>query len=183
MNKIKLFRSIKFKGKVLIVRVIFLTAIARFAMLKLPFKKLKKYMGQINEESSFKIDGNFGKDFAEDFGENEKGNCTKSGKGNQRDLNYVINDLKRFRWAIQAVSKRTPWESKCLVQALTAQYLSNKKGITTTLYLGVKRDSDNNLIAHSWIRCGDFYITGGNGAGYAITAKFTKDGNKINPVG
>lgn len=159
INKIKMFISLAFKDKILIVKVIFLTAIARFAMLKVPFKELKKHMGKVNVESSLKLDES-------DY-----------------DLRYVINDLKRFKWVIQAVSKRTPWESKCLVQALTAQYLTNKKGITSTLYLGVKRDSDNNLIAHSWIRCGDFYITGGNGEGYAITAKFTKCGDKNNPVG
>lgn len=159
IKNIQKLTSLKSKDKILLVKVVTLTAIARFSMLKIPFKELKKHMGKVNVESSFKLDES-------DY-----------------DLRYVINDLKRFKWVIQAVSKRTPWESKCLVQALTAQYLTNKKGITSTLYLGVKRDSDNNLIAHSWIRCGDFYITGGNGEGYAITAKFTKYGDKSYPVG
>lgn len=155
INKIRMFISLAFKDKVLILKVLILTAIARFAMLKVPFKKLKKHMGKVNTESEFKI--------------------------NDTDINLieVIKDLKRFRWAIQVVAKRTPWDSKCLVQALTAQYLINNRGLSSTLYLGVKKESANNLIAHAWLRCGEFYITGGNGEGYGITAKFTKEGKQL----
>jgi hypothetical protein len=66
---------------------------------------------------------------------------------------------------------KTIWESKCLVRALTAQRLLKKKKIDTTLYLGVGKDKDK-MIAHAWLRCGRLYVTGGDGAGYAIVARY-----------
>lgn len=72
---------------------------------------------------------------------------------------------------IARISKKTPWESKCLVQAQTARYLARRKGIKTTLYLGVGHE-DGKMVAHAWIRCGECFITGGNGEGYAVVAKF-----------
>ena len=34
----------------------------------------------------------------------------------------------------------TPWESKCLVRAMTAKKMMKKRGYKTTLYLGVGKD-------------------------------------------
>ena len=28
------------------------------------------------------------------------------------------------------------------------------------------------MIAHAWLRCGQIYVTGGDGQGYAVVAKF-----------
>lgn len=66
---------------------------------------------------------------------------------------------------------KTPWESKCLVRALTAQRLLKKKKIANTLYLGVKT-TDGKMLAHAWLRTGKLYVTGGNGEGYAMVAKY-----------
>ena len=39
--------------------------------------------------------------------------------------------------------------------------------------LGVKKDNNNQMLAHAWIRCGDYFVTGGgNRHGYAVVAKF-----------
>ena len=46
-----------------------------------------------------------------------------------------------------------------------------KRGVNTTLYLGVGKE-DGNMVAHAWLRCGQLYVTGGNGNGYAMVAKF-----------
>lgn len=65
----------------------------------------------------------------------------------------------------------TPWESKCLVRALTAQRLLKKKGIASTLYLGVGTEEEK-MVAHAWLRVGRLYVTGGNGEGYAIVDRY-----------
>lgn len=72
------------------------------------------------------------------------------------------------------VSDKTPWESKCLVRALTTQDLLHRKGIESTLYLGVGKDDNGAMIAHAWIRCGELYLTGGDGSQYAVVARFRK---------
>jgi hypothetical protein len=46
-----------------------------------------------------------------------------------------------------------------------------KKHISSTLYLGVGKDNDQ-MVAHAWLRCGQLYVTGGNGSNYSMVAKF-----------
>lgn len=78
---------------------------------------------------------------------------------------------KRVAYAVNHVCNKTKWESKCLVRALTAQKLLKKKGISSTLYLGCGL-KDGKMVAHAWLRCGKMYVTGGNGAEYAMVDKF-----------
>lgn len=120
-------------------------------MLYVPFKILKSHMGKLNLESA------------------------------ESEDETVYRQASRIAWAIRTTVKYTPWQSKCLVQSLTAQYLLTKKHIASTLYLGVSKEemlNHNNkstdLIAHSWIRCGNYFVTGGNGNHFAVVAKFSK---------
>lgn len=162
VKRCKTFLSFNLFDKFLIIKVFFLTGLIRLIILSIPFKRIKKYMGELNRESS-------------------------------KEVNKEQYDISnRISWAVNTVSRHTPWESKCLVKALTAQYLLSRKGIITTLYLGVGKDKniikdekfnkneESKIIAHSWIRYGNSYVTGGNGEGYAIVAKFMKGGVKNN---
>jgi hypothetical protein len=54
---------------------------------------------------------------------------------------------------------------------MTARKLLMKKHISSTLYLGVGKDNDQ-MIAHAWLRCGNMYVTGGDGKNYSMVAKF-----------
>jgi hypothetical protein len=162
LKSLKNFNQLKLRDKILIFRVFILTALMRSALLIIPFKNLRKCMGELNKESSFNI----------------------------KDEEYKT--ARRISWSINKVSKYTPWESKCLVQSLTAQYLLSCSKIETTLYLGVSRENNiktenqditsnqenekSGLIAHSWIRSGSFYVTGGEGKNFATVAKFKKGG-------
>lgn len=80
---------------------------------------------------------------------------------------------KKVAYAVNQVCSKTKWESKCLVRALTAQRLLAEKGIESTMYLGVKEE-DHKMLAHSWIRVGKVFVTGGNGVadGYAVVDRF-----------
>lgn len=74
---------------------------------------------------------------------------------------------------VNRICTKTSWESKCLVRALTAQKLLRRKNIHSTMYLGCKLN-EGKMVAHAWLRCGELYITGGNGVadGYAVVDKF-----------
>lgn len=82
-----------------------------------------------------------------------------------------MKEAKRIAIHVQRVTRHTLWESKCLVQAMTARKLLKEKGIHSTLYMGVGKD-EGKMIAHAWLRCGRFFVTGGNGENYAMVAKF-----------
>ncbi|MPQ44839.1 lasso peptide biosynthesis B2 protein [Clostridium tarantellae] len=142
LNKFKTFMSIGIKEKFMFLEAFTLEGIMRMAILIIPFKKLKKYMGKHSVESSY--------------------------EGDIEDYKIV----KKVRWAVMHAAEYTPWESKCLVQALTVQNMLKRRKIYTTIYLGVGKDENNEMIAHSWIRYGRFFITGGDGTGFSTVAKF-----------
>jgi hypothetical protein len=72
--------------------------------------------------------------------------------------------IKKVRTVVQAVSKYTLWESKCMVQALSAKWLLQKYHIPSTIFFGVFKDTqENKLKAHAWLKINDFVITGAAG--------------------
>ena len=124
IRKIKTFIfKIRIKDKLLFLEAFVLTGIIRFKILRKPFNKLKEEMGTYNKESK------------EDVELSEYKVC------------------KKIRWIVTTISNHTPWESLCLVQALTVQNMLKRRNISTTIYLGVNK-IDNEMKAHAWIRCG-----------------------------
>jgi len=72
----------------------------------------------------------------------------------QRDV------VDQITWAIDAVRWVTPWDSNCLARAITGKRMLRRRGLSSTLYLGVNKSKPQTLEAHAWLRCGDRYITG-----------------------
>ncbi|BCN29027.1 lasso peptide biosynthesis B2 protein [Anaeromicropila herbilytica] len=141
---IQVLDYIKFNNKKwLTIEVWFWAAIFRLLILFVPVKYMKKYYGIFGEESPY----------------------------NESIENY--GKAKIIAYHVNRIAEHTPWESRCLVRALTAQRLLTNKRITSTLYLGVRKEEDN-MVAHAWIRTGEYYATGGNGDGYVVVAKFRK---------
>ncbi|UOR13968.1 lasso peptide biosynthesis B2 protein [Halobacillus amylolyticus] len=77
--------------------------------------------------------------------------------------------------SIQLMSRYTFWESQCLVKAIAAMKMLEKREIGSTLYLGTARDENGELIAHAWLRSGPYYITGAEGREeFTVVGKFAK---------
>lgn len=64
---------------------------------------------------------------------------------------------------IHIMSRYTFWESQCLVKAIAAMKMLERRNIASTLYLGTGKDGEGKLIAHAWLRCGNKYVTGEEG--------------------
>lgn len=144
IRKLKSFIRIKWKDKILFFRAFFLSGIARIAILLIPFRVVKKFLGVSKKESCYDI----------------------------RIEEY--RRVKRIAWAVNEASKYTPWESKCLVKAITAQKMLKGYKIYSTLYLGINKDEKNNMEAHAWLRCGNVFVTGGYGKeDFVEVAKFS----------
>lgn len=140
----KFFVKVDTKTKVNYIRAFIYCGIARAYILFFPFNKLREKMGKVKYESPEIVDSK------------------------------TSSVARKTGEIVSHVSLYTPWQSKCLVQALSAQWMLKKRGVSITIYLGVKKDKNNNILAHAWTRCGNYYITGGsNIEGYTIVAKFT----------
>jgi len=144
MKKVSIFNFMRYnKEKKLTLEVWIWMAIFRMLILFVPQKYLKKHYGKSGEESS----------------------------ETENEANY--QQAQKIAINVNRISIKTPWESKCLVRALTAQRLLNKRKIESTMYLGVRKE-DNKMVAHAWLRVGKFYLTGGDGKEYTTVAFFKK---------
>lgn len=75
--------------------------------------------------------------------------------------------------AVARASRRVPWKARCLVQAMAGKQMLNRRGIDTTLYLGLAKNANQSLQAHAWLRCGHKIILGGGGLKkFAIVSTF-----------
>lgn len=142
----------KNKHKQITFMVWFYTGVFRFLICFFPMKYLKKKFGIEGEESK------------------------EEATIEQYRYAKMISDY------VNRSSNHTLWESKCLVRALTAQKLLNRKQIDNTLYLGVGKENEK-MIAHAWLRCGRMYVTGGDGSNYAIVAKYKVDHGALEYIG
>jgi hypothetical protein len=85
--------------------------------------------------------------------------------GKQGEDAYAIDagqtvTAKGVGWAVRSASMHTPWQSKCLAQAMTAKHMLRQRKIRNTLYLGLAKDETGKMIAHAWIFCGSLPLTG-----------------------
>lgn len=120
-----------------------LLGVFRMLILTMPFKRIAPLLGEDQQETAVSNDG--------------------------LDLKLV----RQISSAVQTMSKYTFWDSKCLVQAYTAQTMLKRRNLPATVYLGVAKDDHNKLKAHAWVRCGTIYVTGGNGHKlFTVTNKF-----------
>lgn len=110
-----------------------------------PFSQVAPSLGKHMEETAFSYD-----------------------ESNKKILNQISD-------VINMMSKYTFWESQCLVQAIAAMKMLERRQIESTIYLGTARDHSGKLIAHAWLRSGPFCITGSDGMEkFTVVSKFAK---------
>ena len=66
----------------------------------------------------------------------------------------------KIEHAVRRSSRYTLHESKCYDQALTAKALLGQCNLPATIYFGLAKARENQLMAHAWVRCGNTIITG-----------------------
>jgi Transglutaminase-like superfamily len=87
--------------------------------------------------------------------------------------------LKNISFSIHIMSKFTFWESKCLVRAIAAMKMLNRRHLPSTLYLGTANDKNGKLIAHAWLRSGSYFVTGKEEMNnFTIVGKFANHINR-----
>ena len=81
-------------------------------------------------------------------------------------------NAKEIRWALQAIARRVRPLRQCLPQAMAAQWMTRRRGIRSTLYLGTRREA-GVMEAHAWLRAGTRTVVGGEVCGqYSVIAAF-----------
>jgi hypothetical protein len=86
---------------------------------------------------------------------------------------------QQIGWAVTALARKLPWDSKCLAQAVAGKWMLQRRGLPTVLYLGIDRGPDEGtwLEAHAWLRCGADFVTGEpQHKRFQVLTTFSEDG-------
>lgn len=86
-----------------------------------------------------------------------------------------LDAAKRVTWAIKIAARNLPWHSRCLVRAVAAKVMLQRRGLPSTLYLGMRREADLEVSSHAWLRVGELSLIGGPSADYTVLATFADD--------
>lgn len=105
--------------------------------------------------------------FSRRLGEPQPGEITGEWEGDQDTLLAVVRAVERWR-------RLTPQAWSCLVRAIAGQRLLAKRGIPSTLVLGLRPEGKTSAItAHGWLRVGQHVVLGEKEmAGYTPLASF-----------
>jgi len=68
------------------------------------------------------------------------------------------NLLILIQLAIGRANRAAFWKNRCLVQTLAARWMLNRRGIASTVSLGLRFDQQKKLVAHAWISVKDLEI-------------------------
>ncbi|MCP4697857.1 MAG: lasso peptide biosynthesis B2 protein [Gammaproteobacteria bacterium] len=133
---------------VLIVPFFFLSGLMRLSMLLLPFRLIASRLGQ------------------------ERQNTVMTVLATEEQERFA----RRIGSIIRAICKYTPWESKCLVQAMLARVVFRCYSIPHIIFLGLEKteNPEKPLAAHAWVNVGRCFVTGGNGhRNFTVVASFS----------
>ena len=80
-------------------------------------------------------------------------------------MSVVLADRERasalaIRRALLRVCERLPWHSSCLVRALAGRMMLQRRGVPSALHLGARSETEAELAAHAWLRCGEVDVIG-----------------------
>ncbi|MGQ4665900.1 lasso peptide biosynthesis B2 protein [Metabacillus halosaccharovorans] len=150
IKKLKVLLNLDIKTIGLLIEAYLYLGWARFQLLYRPFSKMAPSLGVYMKETE-----------------------VENTESQRRNLKYI-------RHSIQIMSKYTFWESKCLVRAIAALKMLERRNIDSTLYLGTGKDENGKMIAHAWLRSGSMYVTGYEEMHrFTVTGKFAKMTNLV----
>ncbi len=69
-----------------------------------------------------------------------------------------VKMIEKIRVAVQRTGWVSPWRNRCLVSSLAARCMLRRRKIGSELSLGVAKDPKGKLLAHAWLKSGDFEI-------------------------
>jgi len=133
LHKLKGFFKLSSKERILFLEAYIYTGIYRVALLVLSFKFLTRTLAQYSP-----------------------GEIPPPLSSSQKDKAKMIGKM------VEKAASTTPWQSACLVQALSAQKMLRCRNIPAFFALGVKKEKDE-MKAHAWTLCDDMIITGKSG--------------------
>ena len=97
---------------------------------------------------------------------------TASGGQSVRSKSPVAISIgSRVGASVERVARFTWWRSMCLEKALAGKWMLRRRGISSTMYVGMARKG-SEFIAHAWLVGEGQTLTGAGNVSYAPLAAF-----------
>lgn len=116
----------------LLAEAVLWLAIARLAVLLVPFRRLGPLLGR----------------------------ATAMGAASPALAAGQSAEAREIAWAVTRAARHMPFAAACLPQAIAARRMLRRRGIAAALYLGNARDAAGRLEAHAWVLAGTVEVTG-----------------------
>ncbi len=106
--------------------------------------------------------------------------CGESEDATHRSAARHQDDItaKEISWAINAVNRRLGDVYTCLMKAMAAQWMLNRRHISSTLVLGTctERGVDGKLVikAHAWLRVEGSTVLGQHAGNFTAVSSYVK---------
>ncbi len=78
----------------------------------------------------------------------------------QTDMTPVLSKIRLISRCVIGVSSSVPWTSLCLDRALTCAFMLKRRGVSSTVLIGLSKHTDTHWNAHAWLRCGNHFLMG-----------------------
>jgi hypothetical protein len=83
--------------------------------------------------------------------------------------------VRRVRWAVEAVARHSPSPLTCLPQALAASWMLQARGHAPRMIYGVATDPAKGFSAHAWVELEGAPVVGHRAArGFTVLASFPR---------
>lgn len=130
-NDLKHYRRISPARRRLLWEAFAALAIARMAMLCVPFRRIAAWLGTPGAESP----------------------PTATAE--------EMRTAEAVGWAVGVLGRRVPWDGRCLAQTLAATGMLRRRGLEGTVSFGACQGESEGFDAHAWLRVGPCVVTGG----------------------
>ncbi len=145
MRRLAKFLRLSASEKIFLTEAVVGLALARFALVALPFRWIVKLLEPHDTQPRLKTE--------------------------MPDTGIA----ERVRWAVQTANRHLPWHSTCLAEAIVGKLILKRRRVGSTLYLGVTKDEDHKPAYHAWLRSGDAIVAGDHlDKSYTVIATFGK---------
>lgn len=75
----------------------------------------------------------------------------------------ALDRARRIGRIVRLTARRMPFEALCLPQAVAAQWMLRRRGLSGVIRLGARKPApDQSMRLHAWLVCGDAVLTGGD---------------------
>jgi hypothetical protein len=82
--------------------------------------------------------------------------------------------ITRVKWAVATMGRHLPWECNCMNSSITGTLMLRRRGIPSTMYLGVVREAPEKIKAHAWLRAGTQIIVGAPVKQFTVVSTFAQ---------